>query len=286
MQKNCTQCGSIYESKAINQKYCCRSCSDRAYRSSLVHKEPTHKCRHCNTGFKPKRADRIHYCSRECYFKQAAIDKEFKIQQADPPFSRLFLNCCSICSKSWFASKSKGECSKECELVRARQRGKDKYLNAYEVRKFQCKQCLALVTTRYKATRRTFCSEKCSDKYKYTLKSSNNYQRAKKLGNPSERFNELLVLARDGWRCQLCGVSTPSKLRGLNLPRSPEIDHIIPISNGGGHVWSNVQCACRQCNSKKGSKALGQLMLFGEYKIPNRINELGGSSVSPQQSTG
>jgi HNH endonuclease len=71
------------------------------------------------------------------------------------------------------------------------------------------------------------------------------------------------VCARDKWRCHLCGCRTPKRLRGLNLPNSPEVDHIIPLSYPGspGHVWSNVACACRACNAAKSAKPLGQLRL-------------------------
>jgi hypothetical protein len=31
----------------------------------------------------------------------------------------------------------------------------------------------------------------------------------------------------------------------------PSIDHIIPVSRGGKHAWTNVRLACRECNSKK-----------------------------------
>ena len=34
-------------------------------------------------------------------------------------------------------------------------------------------------------------------------------------------------------------------------PKHPTIDHIIPMSKGGGHVWDNVQVAHAICNSIK-----------------------------------
>lgn len=41
------------------------------------------------------------------------------------------------------------------------------------------------------------------------------------------------------------------ELKGLNKPNSPELDHIIPISKGGHHLYSNVQLLCRACNGSK-----------------------------------
>jgi 5-methylcytosine-specific restriction endonuclease McrA len=44
------------------------------------------------------------------------------------------------------------------------------------------------------------------------------------------------VFARDDHRCQYCGRNADS------------IDHVIPRSRGGEHVWDNVAAACRPCN--------------------------------------
>lgn len=33
------------------------------------------------------------------------------------------------------------------------------------------------------------------------------------------------------------------------------LDHIVPISKGGPHTYSNTQCLCRDCNLKKSDKS-------------------------------
>ena len=47
------------------------------------------------------------------------------------------------------------------------------------------------------------------------------------------------MFARDEWRCQYCGGSAEN------------LDHVVPRSRGGRHVWENVVAACRRCNAKK-----------------------------------
>src|SRR5262245_24347181 len=47
------------------------------------------------------------------------------------------------------------------------------------------------------------------------------------------------VFARDEYRCQYCGA------------RADSIDHVVPRSRGGPHVWENVAAACRPCNMAK-----------------------------------
>ena len=47
------------------------------------------------------------------------------------------------------------------------------------------------------------------------------------------------IMARDGHACQYCGAPADS------------IDHVLPKSRGGMHVWENVAAACRTCNLRK-----------------------------------
>ncbi|MFP3905668.1 MAG: HNH endonuclease [Acidimicrobiales bacterium] len=64
---------------------------------------------------------------------------------------------------------------------------------------------------------------------------------------PYERATALsrrAVFHRDGGRCQYCGGSAES------------IDHVVPRSRGGSHVWENVVAACRRCNAAKGDRLL------------------------------
>jgi 5-methylcytosine-specific restriction endonuclease McrA len=77
-----------------------------------------------------------------------------------------------------------------------------------------------------------------------------------------ERVDWRRVFARDRWRCQLCGGSTPLRLRGTPHPEAPELDHILPIAAGGLHTYANTQCVCRACNAWKGARPLGQLRLL------------------------
>jgi HNH endonuclease len=61
-----------------------------------------------------------------------------------------------------------------------------------------------------------------------------------------------VVFRRDGYRCQICKRKTHGK---FPHPRSPTVDHIVPLAQGGDHSYLNVQCACFECNWKKGDRA-------------------------------
>jgi 5-methylcytosine-specific restriction endonuclease McrA len=55
------------------------------------------------------------------------------------------------------------------------------------------------------------------------------------------------VLARDGHRCQYCGAAAET------------LDHVLPRSRGGRHVWENLVAACRRCNHDKADRTLDEL---------------------------
>jgi len=61
------------------------------------------------------------------------------------------------------------------------------------------------------------------------------------------RSRRFAVLRRDGFRCRLCGRGAES-----NPPVELEVDHIVPVSKGGGHEESNLRALCRECNRGKG----------------------------------
>ena len=55
------------------------------------------------------------------------------------------------------------------------------------------------------------------------------------------------VFARDGGRCAYCGATATS------------IDHVVPRSRGGLHVWENVVASCRVCNHTKADRHVAEL---------------------------
>lgn len=61
---------------------------------------------------------------------------------------------------------------------------------------------------------------------------------------PYVRFSRENVYLRDGYCCQYCGQSLPS--RDLTL------DHVLPRCKGGQTSWTNVVAACTPCNRRKG----------------------------------
>lgn len=66
------------------------------------------------------------------------------------------------------------------------------------------------------------------------------------------RANRVHVYERDGYKCKYCG---------KQLTRfTATLDHIKPVSEGGNNGQENLLTACRECNSKKNARLLGDFM--------------------------
>lgn len=67
---------------------------------------------------------------------------------------------------------------------------------------------------------------------------------------PQYRAARAAVLTRDEYTCKICG----AELHGFDAT----VDHIVPLAKGGDPFdVSNLQAACRSCNSAKGKREGG-----------------------------
>jgi len=87
-------------------------------------------------------------------------------------------------------------------------------------------------------------------------------RRAKLMEAGSERFDPAEVFDRDRWRCGICGGKVDKRL-AFPHHMSVSLDHIVPLSQGGGHTMRNSQCSHWICNSRKTDGIGGQMRLFG-----------------------
>jgi hypothetical protein len=72
------------------------------------------------------------------------------------------------------------------------------------------------------------------------------------------------VLKRDSFKCQYCGRSAPEALL--------QIDHIEPVSKGGGSDITNLITACGDCNSGKSDRRLNDSTVIEKKK--SQLDEL------------
>jgi hypothetical protein len=87
-------------------------------------------------------------------------------------------------------------------------------------------------------------------------------RKARQRGAISEPYTLAEIAARDRHRCGLCRKSVAMK-QVVPHPKSPTIDHVLPLVDGGDDVRSNVQLAHFICNSIKSAGGTQQLALIG-----------------------
>lgn len=151
---------------------------------------------------------------------------------------------CLVCNKAINASKNV-TCSEECK----KKIEKSKY--QARAKTTECKVCgVAFTRLPRKGGFAGCCSRKCRNKD--ASKISRRVRRARiKNSVRKDKISRSVIFKAANWKCKLCGtgVHWPD---GNHLPSEATIDHVVPIAKGGLHVYSNVQCLCRKCNTAKG----------------------------------
>lgn len=149
-------------------------------------------------------------------------------------------------------------CSSGCKgSARARRRKKGVAVARKPDR--QCVHCGAAMPRKMRADAR-FCSDACnSAAHQVTRKM------AKRAGadRSSVLVSRAAIADRDGWRCGICGGKVA---RGKKYPdpMCASIDHIIPLSHGGGNGAENLRLTHLRCNVTRRDRATDdQLMLVG-----------------------
>lgn len=88
------------------------------------------------------------------------------------------------------------------------------------------------------------------------------------------RFRRRTLFNRDGWTCQYCGEAV--------LPKTAEVEHVMPTSRSGKTSWTNCVTACRKCNKRKRDKTPDEadMPLLNEPLEPHLFHFLDASSRS------
>lgn len=221
------------------------------------------RCKCCGIEYHAKAPDRDKYCSHSCAVKDIKAWHWAGPDRVDQCV--VYWPACDVCGTTFLArDKQKKRCSTDCVKEHARRYAINRYQATSDRDRSPraCKCCGDVFTPEYGDKRRLFCSDVCAarDGKRNTKKAK---KRAVRYGVEYEYVNPIKVFERDGWRCQICGKSTPRNKRGKLVSNAPELDHRIPISKGGSHTYSNAQCACRLCNGLKGNtRETGQLPMF------------------------
>lgn len=269
----CLNCGTEFNGR--KRKYCNVICSRRynnrkrcGYDISIFEETPPAgnykpvilKCLLCRSSFKRKKNGGVKgneytkYCSRECSAKHrsviayeinsirriAARDKNiFKYKIAERTKRLIDIdhkdakhNHCGKCGDG-IEQKSSQCCKRYCE---------------------SCRDKTAKLYAQLESTKNRAREKRREKRIRGVIPRGSDKSRAKHYGAEYEPISRSVVFDKAGWCCEQCGVRTPVEMKGKNKSNSPELDHIIPISKGGSHTYSNVQLLCRACNAIKSDK--------------------------------
>lgn len=195
------------------------------------------------------------YCSRKC--RGDAMTKAS--HKSSPSLKKKEPKHCKICGKE--IVNRLVYCSDSCRKEKARRQSFESNKNKKLLKQRSCFECGTVFIPTYGDKRRNYCSDICLHKSMKRIRRQK--ERARLRLARVETVIAAKVFSRDGWRCQLCGKKLNQKHKGSYRDDAPELDHIIPLSKGGEHSYTNTQCACRKCNIEKNNKEYGQLRLFG-----------------------
>jgi len=126
-----------------------------------------------------------------------------------------------------------------------------------------CKMCPTVFLTPSSGPGRC-CSKFCTERNKEDIRHARVARRRSRQKDAFvENVSRMKILKRDNYRCHICGRKTDPRKKAPH-PRSPTIDHIIPLARGGKHESANVATACFICNAIKRDQGGGeQLALIG-----------------------
>lgn len=244
-QMRCDSCNAIFSGHK-GRKWC-DQCGPRLRSAAKF------PCRECGSLFKKRSGggkDALKYCSRRCsgLARGKQYDSERQLRKAAGPadngrdqFFKLLRRAVGVFS-GMYKSITKNDCTS----------------------KTNCTTCGCVIVCRPQHARgNRYCCRACNPKEKGT---QNHAVRAKRRGLPRVYSITLrAVCDRDGNMCQLCGRQT-LKMHVDGNGASPSIDHVVPLGHPGnhvhGHVWNNVQLACRECNEKKNARLEHDSLLF------------------------
>jgi hypothetical protein len=264
--KPCQHCKISFTPKQERSKFCSIKCVNAAKHAEkyIPRVYEPRNCQCCGATFKPTKVDKI-YCGKTCKSNAWAISKGYKPSFEDQK------------KMADMRKRRAKERADQREIQRARKQAVRRLLKALqqvELNKIRqaksCGRCSGPLVFGLAGKIGRCHNEECiKDRAKERKRADKAARRASEKLAVVELFDPIEILERDGWRCQICGKSTPKKLRGTYRHNAPELDHIVALANGGKHSRANTQCACRACNGAKGAgPARGQISLFSGIPTP------------------
>ena len=237
----CSCCGKQYHPHYMKQAlasehYCSQQCQLEGQR-----RKPDAICPICGKAF-VRNDDRKTYCSRSCADRsKRKYANKYEARRAWKDKERAKLKTTRDTAKK---EREKRKLILEIAHIL------ESYIEE-KGREHPCAVCGQLTN------RKKYCSQRCANN---AQNNRHGQKRRAKIRNALVDSDISLpeLFSRDNGACWICGAecdwNDKEERNGTIVcgGQYPSIDHVIPLSKGGLHSWSNVRLACRCCNSLKG----------------------------------
>lgn len=221
--------------------------------------EPTleHRCKKCKAYAHKKyqQTDNYKPVRDKTVKKHREKKKQELLDLGKGPFCNVTVCKCEQCAKL-FTKRGiaiKRFCSNECLTNRRLEISRKSKI--WKLKDYNCKIC----NKEYKGKAIGSCPECKKKKHRIANKAQKKKRHLSLRTVAIQSVVDIKVFERDKWRCKICGVKLQKEF--IYRHDAAEVDHIVPISLGGPHSYSNTQAACRKCNQEKSNKYYGQLIL-------------------------
>lgn len=261
-QRNCETCSGLFYTRRRNSgaRWCSDECKPKALRGLF-------SCLHCKQEYRKKHrhpGEGEKFCSLQCSFDAKAAARLRRKEAEAPRYSAYFAKACGRCGRADGQRRDWTLCRgcKRAEALRAASEAASVWSEAKHkaaARETTCDGCGGVFCPLYGSSNSTLCIPCADDRLREHRRIRRATRRARLKAVPAEKVDPLKVFARDGWKCRLCGIDTPKRLRGTIEHNAPELDHVRPISKGGPHTYANTQCLCRSCNQFKSDRTMDEV---------------------------
>lgn len=243
------------------RKAYCRGICRPHYEAERGYDRKSATCVACGVEYQRARRATTDWCPPCAYRSPArsAAAKRRPSRRTKWPTSPVYFPTCPTCWATFTARRPRVYCTPACYPVKALPPGHSAKPCAgcgAPKENYRARWCDTCRETRLGDHRKAWRAKRPKGQ-------ENNRRRARHFGVDYEPIKNRDVFERDGWLCGICGERIDKRLKYPN-PRSASLDHVVPMSRGGSHTYSNVQASHWICNTNKGARSAGdQLALFG-----------------------
>ena len=160
---------------------------------------------------------------------------------------------CSECSKVFVSSARRvSTCGFACSEARRKRLARERHAANPQAAQERVRKFRAAMSPASKAAaaarRREWVAR--NGRVQSTI-AAEHRRRARLAGGEVEKFANVEIFERDGWKCGICRRAISPGLAYPD-PMSVSLDHIVPISRGGGHTRANTRASHLSCNVRRG----------------------------------